>query len=471
MKNPMKRSLKAVSSLATFSKGVQKLSILKTSRQSQNYTALSKLSKEMGSPRSYPNNVLASIKEKSLGSTVSSRTIPQQGKHMSPEAVLHYYKSHLTEFEQLEILSYKEIYFLGFKNNRVFRFTGEDGEYLAGKKDHVAYRYEINQLVGEGTFSQVFSAFDHKTREFVALKIVKNQHRFKELALRELEFLKTLNKAYGEVSYTVKLRNSFTFRSHQVFVFELLEKSMFEVLQLANFQGLPLKQVSQLGYQVLLGLSQLHAKQIIHCDLKPENIIFTSKSHDRIKLIDLGTACYSQKPLFCYIQSRFYRAPEVILGAKYSAAIDMWSFGCVLAEIVTGMPVFMGENEHSQLLCIMEYKGYPPAPLLAKAVRATEFFTETHSVVSREDSTEQVRRPGARSLGALLGHCGPVFLHLVQACLQWEPEKRITAQEALAHPFFSKGTQLSPKKSHMRKVLSSSRSLFRKKDLSRRLFK
>lgn len=389
---------------------------------------------------------------------------------MSPEAVLHYYKSCLTEFEQLEILSYKEIYFLGFKSNRVSRFTGEDGEYLAKEKDHIAYRYEVNRLVGEGTFSQVFSAFDHKAKEFVALKIVKNQYRFKELALRELGFLKTLDRAYGEVSCTVKLRNSFTFRGHQIFVFDLLEKSIFEVLKSSNFRGLSLKQVGQIGYQVLLGLSQLHAKRIIHCDLKPENIIFINSTHDRIKLIDLGTACYAQETLFSYIQSRFYRAPEVILGAKYSAAIDMWSFGCILVEMATGMPVFMGENEYSQLLSIMEYKGHPPSTLLAKAARAGEFFNETHSMVLWEDSTGQVQRPGMRSLGALLECHGPVLLHLVQACLRWEPEKRITAQEALEHPLFSKGVQLSPGKSYMRKVQSSSRGLSRKKHLSRRLF-
>ena len=85
--------------------------------------------------------------------------------------------------------------------------------------------------------------------------------------------------------------------------------------------------------------------QIIHCDLKPENIILKEKNKSGIKVIDFGSSCFRSKRIYTYIQSRFYRAPEIILGLPYDHGIDMWSFGCILAELYTGYPLFPGENE------------------------------------------------------------------------------------------------------------------------------
>lgn len=91
----------------------------------------------------------------------------------------------------------------------------------------------------------------------------------------------------------------------------------------------------------------LHDASIIHCDLKPENILLTEPgtggSVGQLKLIDFGSACFEGRTAYSYIQSRFYRSPEVLLGLSYSAAIDMWSFGCVAAELFLGLPLFPGE--------------------------------------------------------------------------------------------------------------------------------
>ena len=100
--------------------------------------------------------------------------------------------------------------------------------------------------------------------------------------------------------------------------------------------------------------------QIIHCDLKPENILLKSTHSTEIKLIDFGTSCFEGHLCYTYIQSRFYRAPEVMLGIPYTSAIDMWSLGCILIELHLGYPLFAGENESEQLSMIIEYLGIPP---------------------------------------------------------------------------------------------------------------
>ena len=100
--------------------------------------------------------------------------------------------------------------------------------------------------------------------------------------------------------------------------------------------------------QLCLGMKHVHDRKIIHRDLKPENILIYPKGEggqNGIKVIDFGSSCYEHERIYTYIQSRFYRAPEIILGIPYTMAIDMWSFGCIIAELYTGYPIFPGENE------------------------------------------------------------------------------------------------------------------------------
>jgi dual specificity tyrosine-phosphorylation-regulated kinase 2/3/4 len=93
-----------------------------------------------------------------------------------------------------------------------------------------------------------------------------------------------------------------------------------------------------------------------------------------IRVIDFGSSCYEHEKIYTYVQSRFYRSPEVILGVPYSTSSDMWSFGCMLAEIFSGYPLFPGENETEQLACIMEVLGIPDPKYLACGTRTRTFF-------------------------------------------------------------------------------------------------
>ena len=111
-------------------------------------------------------------------------------------------------------------------------------------------------------------------------------------------------------------------------------------------------------------------------DLKPENILLAHPLHSEIKVIDFGSSCFENEKVYTYIQSRFYRSPEVILGMSYGLPIDMWSLGCILAELLTGYPIFPGENEQEQLSCIMEILGVPEKDFINRSSRKRLFFGE-----------------------------------------------------------------------------------------------
>ena len=153
-------------------------------------------------------------------------------------------------------------------------------------------------------------------------------------------------------------------------------------------------------------------------------------------LIDLGSACFANQRTYTYIQSRFYRAPEVILGIAYTCAIDMWSLGCVIVELVTGTPIFPGANEKECIALIMEVCGVVPKAVVAQAPRRQVFFNEDYTPKLEGTSKGRIL-PAARSLVSVLGNSNAMLLSFVQACLNVDPEKRLTPEQALKHPWLS----------------------------------
>lgn len=142
----------------------------------------------------------------------------------------------------------------------------------------------------------------------------------------------------------------------------MLSINLYEFIKLNNFQGVSESLVRRFAIQLLITLRYLRENNIVHCDMKPENILLRKSNKSGIKIIDFGSSTYENEQFYTYIQSRFYRAPEIMLGIRYTPAIDMWSLGCILYELFVGFPLFAGEDEKEQMQCIMEVKGLHLAP-------------------------------------------------------------------------------------------------------------
>jgi dual specificity protein kinase YAK1 len=208
----------------------------------------------------------------------------------------------------------------------------------------------------------------------------------------------------------VHLLSSFMFKSHLCLVFECLGMNLYEVLKRRQFRGLPLPMVRTLVKQAIEGVKELAGKTIVHCDLKPENILLVggeiekdvlgagdkqhqqtqaqqpsrnsegnsvaSESPQTIKLIDFGSACFEGYSAHTYIQSRFYRSPEVLMGLPYDSAIDIWSLGCVAAELFLGLPILPGVHEHDQCGRIVEMINQIPDWMLEQGSKASKYYVK-----------------------------------------------------------------------------------------------
>ncbi|XP_005989339.2 dual specificity tyrosine-phosphorylation-regulated kinase 4 isoform X2 [Latimeria chalumnae] len=362
---------------------------------------------------------------------------------MTPTDVLKFYKSRLTEYEQEEVLNYAEVWFYGLDAKKINGVPGaqhnsgyddEQGSYIKVLHDHIAYRYEVQEVIGKGSFGQVVKCLDHKNNELVAVKIIRNKKRFHHQALVELKILDTLRKKDKDNKHNVvHMKEYFYFRNHLCISFELLGINLYELIKKNNFQGLSLPLIRRFAYALLKCLQMLYRDKIIHCDLKPENILLSSKGQGAIKVIDFGSSCYEHQKVYTYIQSRFYRSPEVILGHNYTLAIDMWSLGCILAELYTGYPLFPGENELEQMACIMEVLGLPPSDFLQTASRKKLFFDSKGSPRNITNSKGKKRHPSSKDLASVLKTNDSVFLDFLKGCLMWDPVQRMTPDEAVQH--------------------------------------
>ena len=213
--------------------------------------------------------------------------------------------------------------------------------------------------------------------------------------------------------------------------------NLYEFIKLHDFKGFSLKLIRRFTKQMLNSLLLLQSHKIIHCDMKPENILLAHPARSEIKVIDFGSSCHENERVYTYIQSRFYRSPEVILGMTYGMPIDMWSLGCILAELLTGYPIFPGENEQEQLACIMEVFGPPDKQLIEKATRKKLFFDSMGKPRLTVSSKGKRRRPSSKTLQQALKCDDEPFLDFLAKCLRWDPERRLKPDEAIHHEFIT----------------------------------
>ncbi|KAI7872124.1 hypothetical protein BDF14DRAFT_1756773 [Spinellus fusiger] len=363
---------------------------------------------------------------------------------MSPKTALKLYKNHLSLYEQEEISEYSQVYFVGAHARKLSALPGHPhgnfgyddvrGEYHIVYQDHLAYRYEAMEELGRGSFGQVVKSFDYKTGQIVAIKIIRNMPHYHTQALVEIKILEDLGRWDPHDKHNiVRMTHHFYFRHHLCIAFECLSYNLYDLLKANRLQGLKMKLVHRFSLQILNCLVLLNKHKLIHCDLKPENIILKHPNKSTVKVIDFGSSCLESEKVFTYIQSRFYRSPEIMLGLPYTSATDMWSVGCILAELFTGRPLFPGENEQDQLACIMEIQGVPNKHLVDACTRRKTLFDTYGNPRILPNSKGIKRKPGSKKLAQVLKSTDENFVDFIDSCLQWDPIHRLSPVNAMEH--------------------------------------
>ena len=317
-------------------------------------------------------------------------------------------------------------------------------------------RYHVQSNLGKGMFSGVVRATDHKKKRLVAIKVIRNNETMTKAGYKEIGILQALNNAdRDDKKHVIRLERYFEHREHLCMVFENLSINLREVLKkFGRDVGINLKAVRAYAQQMFLGLSLLRKCNVLHADLKPDNVL-VNESRNMLKICDLGSASdASENDITQYLVSRFYRAPEIILGLPYDFAIDMWSIGCTLFELYTGKILFTGRSNNQMLRAIMECRGKFSHKILRKAQFAGYHFDDLLNFRSVEKDrlsgkdtirvlnfTKPSRDLKTRLMGSLKGMNDAetkevnLFVDLLERCLNLNPEKRCTPAEALKHPF------------------------------------
>ncbi|PRQ59447.1 putative dual-specificity kinase CMGC-DYRK-PRP4 family [Rosa chinensis] len=311
-------------------------------------------------------------------------------------------------------------------------------------KTIVAGRYYITEYLGSAAFSRVVQAHDLHTGVDVCLKIIKNDKDFFDQSLDEIKLLKFVNKYDpGDERHILRLYDYFYHQEHLFIVCELLKANLYEFQKFSRESGgeayFTFRRLQAITRQCLEALEFLHHLGVIHCDLKPENILIKSYRRCEIKVIDLGSSCFQTDNLCLYVQSRSYRAPEVMLGLSYDEKIDMWSLGCILAELCSGEVLFPNDGIVTILARIIGMLGPIDLDMLVKGQETDKYFTNELDLYHINEETNQLEYiiPEDSSLEQHLQVTDIGFIDFVQSLLEINPQRRPSAAEALEHPWLS----------------------------------
>ncbi|XP_041453859.1 serine/threonine-protein kinase PRP4 homolog [Lytechinus variegatus] len=331
-----------------------------------------------------------------------------------------------------------------------------EGYYRVRIGESLDKRYTVYGYTGQGVFSNVVRARDTARGQLdVAIKIIRNNELMQKTGLKELEYLRRLNDQDREDKFhCVRLFRSFSYRQHLCLVFEPLSMNLREVLKrYGKDVGLHIKAVRSYTQQLFLALKLLKRCNILHADIKPDNIL-VNESKTILKLCDFGSASHvADCDITPYLVSRFYRAPEIIIGMSYDAAIDLWSTACTIFELAAGKIMFPGKTNNHMLKLFMDLKGKMPHRIIRKGMLRDKHFdsncnfkyVEVDKVTEREKVTVMtVINPTKDLTTELLGYQRLPddqqrkvlqLKDVLDRCLMLDPSKRISISEVLRHSF------------------------------------
>mmetsp|Transcript_23909 Transcript_23909/g.68401 ORF Transcript_23909/g.68401 Transcript_23909/m.68401 type:complete len:743 (-) Transcript_23909:223-2451(-) len=337
----------------------------------------------------------------------------------------------------------------GFEESKEFPFKADSV---------VAARFRMLEYLGSASFSYAVKCLDLHTNQLVCMKIIKNDKDTLDQSLDEIKLLRIIkaNADSTDAKCCLDLIDYFYFKEHLIIVTELLRENLYDFSRLSREQGDPpyftMGHLQILSRQVLTALDYIHSLSLIHADLKPENILMKSHSKCEVKLIDFGSSCFVGDYLTSYVQSRSYRAPEVILGLDYDQKIDIWSLGCVIAELWSGYMLFQNDSIQSLLARMISIMGPFPAHMLASGKQVSKYFTQDGRLYQlAEPAAEagafpalQQRRailllPKRSSLRQRMRTEDERFIDFLSNLLKLDPAERLTAPQALRHPWLARG--------------------------------
>jgi len=322
----------------------------------------------------------------------------------------------------------------------------------------IAARYQVLNYLGSAAFSRAVQCLDLQTGEMVCMKIIKNDKDFIDQSLDEIKLLKIINTNTDNVDEMrcLKLIDYIYHKEHLIIITELLRDNLYEFSKFNRERGqepfFTLGHLQRIARQLLIALQYVHSLWLIHADLKPENVLVKSYSRCEVKLIDFGSSCFVDDRLSSYVQSRSYRAPEVILGLVYDQKVDIWSLGCVLAELWTGYVLFQNDSVQSLLARVIGIIGSIPKKMMTTGRFVPQYFTQDGrlyreiSIPPTEAGTPlelqprvQLLLPKRSSLRQRMRTEDEQFLDFLSCLLHIDPAERPTASDALRHPFLSPG--------------------------------
>ena len=308
-------------------------------------------------------------------------------------------------------------------------------------------RYQVVKAIGKGSFSRVFQCLDLVRKDMTSVKIVKRGEDCFDAGLSEVRVLMLLNQDDGVANEAiVHLRDYFYFKEHLIIVTECLCETLFQHLNIAHGScggGIDPAVVAAQAKKLLQALKFIHSQDVIHGDIKPDNICLTCTDPRCVKLIDFNSCVSKLDALTSYMGSRWYRPPEVILGIPPDFKIDLWALGCTLLEEVLGFPIFKGTSVAAVLAAQHAVLGPHPTALLAKSppsVRAMYFTPDDRLYVLDPPGRERGALkliPVPTPLQELLSSHDSLMVDFITSLLQYEPENRPDASAALEHPFLA----------------------------------
>uniref|UniRef100_A0A1I7TC49 Protein kinase domain-containing protein n=1 Tax=Caenorhabditis tropicalis TaxID=1561998 RepID=A0A1I7TC49_9PELO len=381
-----------------------------------------------------------------------------KGYVSSQAAMVH--RVSLTDYEKREIVNHPVVFTVGEMEAKQLEcheeryFTDEDGAYMVSPGDHIGFQYEVVQKVGEGSYADVLECIDKSSEKRVVVKMNKIRKTNQYAEAMMLMQIRELSK--GENPYFVNVLNYAHFRNHFFIVLDKMEMDLKHYIY--NVKKPSLNEGARMMTSVLEALAFMKFHGIIHGDLKPSNILLNLDHPFDLKVCDFGLSrMVSEANGNEIYQSRFYRAPEVFCRGPLTPAIDMWSFGLIIAEMYLGKPYFDGFSDFDQFALIQQYLGYPPLSYFQKCRKMYKFFTPAgyaiHCRIKQLPFTGEryleidplyaLENPGRLPPGST-PFCDDFpkaeqadLCDFLEKCLVWEGKKRITPLFAFNHPLFS----------------------------------